>query len=166
MLTAKFLTEFFRLRRNAAFPPEEIRRLQAKELRQLLRYAYENSPYYRRAFEAVGITTANIDAVPLRALPTLDKETLMRHFDELVTAPYIRQAELDAFILLAQADPRADKAEIRRQIAQVLSDVLAEKKLNGVHFAIEFAPQLLPDTRTGKKRLIVALPQWEMSELA
>jgi len=94
---AKFLLEFLRLRRNAALSGEQIKRLQAKRLRKMLHCAYENSAYYRRAFEAVGINAANMDSVSLRRFPSLDKDTLMRNFDSLVTVPDIKQAELAQF---------------------------------------------------------------------
>jgi len=75
----------------------------------------------------------------------------------------LRQTELDTFVLWVQANAHADKEAIRRQIAQVITDILSQKRLDGIKFSIEFVPQLLPDARTGKKALIVALPQWEVA---
>jgi hypothetical protein len=56
---------------------------QRERLRALLRHATAHSPYYR---ETLGPAAAEPDA-DLGALPTLTKETLVEHFDAIVTDP-------------------------------------------------------------------------------
>jgi phenylacetate-coenzyme A ligase PaaK-like adenylate-forming protein len=68
---------------------------QGERLRALLRHATVASPYYR---EVLGPDAA-AGAVPLSALPTLPKATLMDNFDRIVTDPRLRLAHL------AGADP-------------------------------------------------------------
>ncbi len=60
----------------------------------MLRYAYTHSPYYRKAFEAIGITSDNIAETPLNRFPTLNKELLMTRFDELVTDQSLKQKDI------------------------------------------------------------------------
>ena len=76
---------------------QQIGRLQKKKLKKLLLFAYDYSPYYRKAFEAQGITRENIKITPLERFPMLDKGILMEHFDELVTDRSLKQEELLQF---------------------------------------------------------------------
>ena len=67
-------------------------------------FAYENSPYYRKTFEAEGIFLENIRITPLENFPVLDKGILMEHFDELVTDRGLRQEELLRFDEISEDD--------------------------------------------------------------
>lgn len=91
------LWELYRLKRNAKKTREQMIRLREKKLRKLLAYAYENSAYYRRTFEAAGITSKNLLDLPLSAFPTIDKQTLLTHFDEIVTTADLTQYALCKF---------------------------------------------------------------------
>mgnify|MGYP002511431887 FL=1 len=93
----RLLWNLYRLKRNTGRTREQIERLQKKKLEKLLLYAFDHSPYYRRAFEAEGIFRENIRTTPLEKFPVLDKEILMEHFDELVTDPGLKQEELLRF---------------------------------------------------------------------
>lgn len=93
----KMLIELYRLKQNEKKTPEQIKAFQSQKLRSLLRYAYEYSAYYRSTFETAGITPENIDELPLTAFPSIDKQQLLAHFDELVTVPDLRQEELRRF---------------------------------------------------------------------
>ena len=91
------LWNLFQLKRNEHKTREQIQTLQDKKLRKLLYYAYDHSTYYRHTFENRGISREQIGKLPLSAFPTMDKETLMAHFDEIVTVSDIRQEELRKF---------------------------------------------------------------------
>ena len=69
----RLLWNLYRQKRNAGRTKEQIGRLQKKKLEKLLLFAYENSPYYRKAFEAEGIFPENIRTTPLENFPMLDK---------------------------------------------------------------------------------------------
>ena len=84
-------------KRNVNKPRNHIHRLQQKKLRKLLCYAYVHSEYYKRTFEKAGITSENINSVPLQQFPVMNKKILMEHFDELVTKKEIKQKELAEF---------------------------------------------------------------------
>ncbi len=93
----RLLWNLYRQKRNAGRTKEQIERLQKKKLEKLLLFAYEYSPYYRKAFEAKGIFPENIRTTPLERFPVLDKGILMEHFDELVTDRGLKQEELLKF---------------------------------------------------------------------
>ena len=63
----------------------------------MLAFADEQSGYYRKAFEAAGITKQSIQTAPLSQFPVLTKAELLAHFDELVTVPDLTQEEMRRF---------------------------------------------------------------------
>ena len=93
----RLLWELYQLKRNTAKSEGQIKMLQDKKLRKMLRYAYQHSEYYRRTFTQAGISEENIDKIPLKQFPVITKELLMQNFDELVTDPKIKQEELRKF---------------------------------------------------------------------
>lgn len=93
----RLLWKLYGMKRNTGRTKEQIERLQKKRLEKLLLYAYDHSPYYRRAFAAEGISREHIRTTPLEKFPVLNKEILMEHFDELVTDSCLKQEELLKF---------------------------------------------------------------------
>ena len=87
----KTLMDLYRLKRNVKLSKEKMRSLQDRKLRKLLRSAWEHSSYYRMTFENAGITEEQLDTLPLSCFPTIDKQELLEHFDELVTVPDLKQ---------------------------------------------------------------------------
>lgn len=97
MNTISFFVNFLRLSANAKKTRGEILSLREKALRKMLRFAFENSVYYRRTFSAAGITGRDIASTPISKFPTIDKSLLMKNFDEIVTRKELRQSEIAAF---------------------------------------------------------------------
>lgn len=93
----KTLTNLYRLKKNMKLSAEKLRSLQNGKLRKLLRFAWEHSSYYRAVFERAGITEEQLDTLPLSCFPTIDKQALLEHFDELVTVPDLKQENLREF---------------------------------------------------------------------
>ena len=93
----RLLWDLYQLKRNTAKSEGQIKMLQDKKLRKMLRYAYQHSAYYCRTFAQAGISEENIDKIPLKQFPVITKELLMQNFDELVTDPKIKQEELRKF---------------------------------------------------------------------
>jgi phenylacetate-CoA ligase len=93
----KLLWELCQLKKNVTKTPEQIQKLQEYKLKKLIRYAYENSAYYRRTFESFGITSDKLESTPLADFPAIDKKILLEHFDELVTVSDLKQEELRLF---------------------------------------------------------------------
>jgi phenylacetate-CoA ligase len=78
--------------------PEAVARLQERRLRRILRHAWAHSRFYRRHYRAAGLREADLAAVPLRDVPTVDKNIVMENFDELVCDPAVRREELERFV--------------------------------------------------------------------
>lgn len=93
----KTLFDLWKLKRNEKKTPHQISILQNQKLRRLLHHAYENSKYYRTSFERAGITAEQLDNTPLSKFPTIDKSTLLSHFDDLVTVSDLTQEEIRHF---------------------------------------------------------------------
>lgn len=91
------LWSLYQLKQNAGKSREAIKKLQEKKLRKLLLHAYDHSLYYHRVFEETGITREQIPVLSISSFPTLDKQQLLEHFDELVTVPELKQEDLRRF---------------------------------------------------------------------
>lgn len=102
----KTLLELHGLRKNCRLTAEKLRALQEKKLRKLLHHAWEYSAYYRRSFKEAGISEEELDTLPLSCFPSIDKEILMTHFDELITISGVSQKELREFDEKTKADRR------------------------------------------------------------
>ncbi len=66
---------------------------QAAWLRDIVAFAGARSPFYRERFAGRPLADA-----PLASLPTLDKETLMERWDDIVTVPGLRLADVEAHL--------------------------------------------------------------------
>lgn len=75
----------------------KIKAKQEERLRALLAHAVQRSSYYRRRFAGIDIARC-----ALEELPTLSKADMMENYDELVTDPRLKKADLSAFV----DDPR------------------------------------------------------------
>ncbi len=68
------------------WPPERSRAYQVSQIKRICRIAFERSPFHRRRFEEAGLHPDRIESPDdLAVLPTMDKDTLREHLDELVT---------------------------------------------------------------------------------
>ena len=93
----KTLIDLYRLKRQAKLLQSRCAPCRRKKLRKMMHHAWEHSAYYRRTFEAAGITEGQLDELPLSCFPTLNKKELLGHFDELVVPKDLRQRELSEF---------------------------------------------------------------------
>jgi phenylacetate-CoA ligase len=77
MSRTRVLTDIPRLLRHPRASREQIIAFQARRLRELVRHAYDNVPYYRRLFDDAGITPneirglADLDRIPITTKSTL-----------------------------------------------------------------------------------------------
>lgn len=67
-----------------------------------------------------------------------------------------RQISPDTFEMLAEVSKDSLQETMQREILQQMRRILREKGLEYVQFFVRFVPQILPDSQTGKKRLILA----------
>jgi phenylacetate-CoA ligase len=87
----KVLALRHRLRQRDRWTRPHLEAHQARELRLLRGYAYARSPFYGRFHKG-------FSERPFQDLPILTKEMVMEHFDELVTDPALRLADVEAHL--------------------------------------------------------------------
>src|SRR5689334_783294 len=88
-ITSLIITHFLRARwRWAHLRGQALRRYQERRAHQIVAYANEHSPFYRAHW-------AGHDLHNWRALPMVDKQLMMAHFDEFNTRGISRDAALE-----------------------------------------------------------------------
>src|SRR5688572_22441442 len=90
-LIAEVLLERRRLRSHERWSPDQLQAHRSRRLAELRRHAYRLSPFYRRFHRG-------LEDRPLEELPVLTKAELMASFDELVTVPDVRLAEVQRYL--------------------------------------------------------------------
>jgi phenylacetate-coenzyme A ligase PaaK-like adenylate-forming protein len=84
---------------------ERLRAHQRQRLLAIVRHAAAHSPYYRERFAGIELS----DDLDLRALPTLDKPTMLENFDDLVTDRRLTLAGVEQHLTeIEGADSRTD----------------------------------------------------------
>jgi phenylacetate-coenzyme A ligase PaaK-like adenylate-forming protein len=67
--------------------------LREERFRRLLRFARDNSPFYRERLQGI-----DVDTCALEDLPTLSKPQMMANLDNIFTDRTLRRADIEAFI--------------------------------------------------------------------
>lgn len=93
----RLLLNLYSMKKNTAKTKEQIRSLQEKRLRKILKYAYDNSEYYHKTFSDKGINLKNIGTFPISEFPVTDKALLIENFESIVTSKDLNQEELRKF---------------------------------------------------------------------
>jgi putative adenylate-forming enzyme len=76
----------------------QIKVLQEKRLKKLLRHVLKKSRFYKGYYQQHGITMDKVDKITLQDLPPIDKKMMMEHYDDFVCDPLLRREELERFI--------------------------------------------------------------------
>lgn len=73
------------LEKSQGLPHDEIKKIQEKKLRFLIKHAYENVPYYHKKFRDLGLTPDELrEAKDLVKLPILTKDDIRANFKDLI----------------------------------------------------------------------------------
>ena len=86
------------LRERDGWTRSQLEAFQRRRLDQIVRHAAAHSPVYR---EALGRVDGPVD---LQALPVMRKEQLMERWDEWITAPSLRRAEVERHLAALTGD--------------------------------------------------------------
>lgn len=82
-----FYPAYKKLVQNQWKPYNELKHDQEKQLRHLIEFSYENVPYYRNLFKALGLLPRDIHAIEdLEKLPILTKDIIKEHWEEFKPA--------------------------------------------------------------------------------
>lgn len=88
------ILEFRRILRSHRLPPPQMRTLQERKLRAVIRNAYEHVPYYQSLFRSVGLAPEDIRTLDdLRKIPVTTKEDLRAAGIERITADWADLSE-------------------------------------------------------------------------
>ncbi|MGM0437378.1 MAG: hypothetical protein ACQEQD_03810 [Bacillota bacterium] len=87
-----------KLNRNLKKSKEEIKNLQDKKLRKLLFYAYDNSNFYKNLYNEKGIKRKDLNDIKLENLPVVNKEIIMKNFDEIITKKNVTKKKIENFL--------------------------------------------------------------------
>jgi phenylacetate-coenzyme A ligase PaaK-like adenylate-forming protein len=85
---------------------EHIEEFQLEKLKLLLAHAKKHSPYYRAILKPYDIQSMQIS--DLQTLPTLNKATLLEHWDDIVCIPEITKAKAEAHLQLLRDNLKAN----------------------------------------------------------
>jgi len=77
---------------------QQVRVLQEKRLRDLLKHTLEKSRFYKRYYREHGITLDQVDKITLSEIPPINKKIMMENYDEFVCDPKINRKDLEEFI--------------------------------------------------------------------
>lgn len=80
---------------HARLTIDQIRVLQQKKFRQLVKHAVQNSPYYQDLVRKYAI---DVNSCRPEDFPILTKADVLEHFDQMVTDPRITKAKIAAFL--------------------------------------------------------------------
>ena len=71
------ISDFVRLERDQWLPYEKIEELQWERFKKILKYAYENTEFYKTRFQSIGIEPQDIkEKKDLEKIPILTREDL------------------------------------------------------------------------------------------
>lgn len=87
MDSLRILSELHKLISDRKNSRAEVEKDQRQKLYKMLRYAYDHSAYYRKAFEACGIDNGNLENHPITDFPVMEKDELIQHQTEILTGP-------------------------------------------------------------------------------
>ena len=73
------------LRNMFSWSPDRIRQWQTEKMRQLIKDAYQYSPYYHQLFDSLSLNPEDIQTLDdLDKIPPLTKEIIREHYDEIL----------------------------------------------------------------------------------
>lgn len=86
LLHPKILSSYLALKRNERLSPDALAALNWQKRQRLLRFAYENVPYYRAKYDAAGLNPLDIRTPEQwESVPVLEKPELVKHLEDLKT---------------------------------------------------------------------------------
>lgn len=88
-----FAVRSLALTRGRRMDQARLATVQARRLQALVKHAVEHAPFWREKYRGI-----DLDRFKLADLPPTNKGELMAHFDDTVTDPAIRRADLEQFV--------------------------------------------------------------------
>ena len=74
------------LKRSQFYPNEELKNIQTQKLKQLVKYSYENVPFYHQLFKEYNIYPHDIKSLnDLKKIPFLTKKDIQRNLNKMIS---------------------------------------------------------------------------------
>jgi phenylacetate-CoA ligase len=84
---------------------DQLKNLQGRRLKRLLRHVLQYSRFYQWYYNSHGITINDIDNISLANLPPISKQMMMDHYEDLVCDRFLKRKNLEEFLTYSK-DPR------------------------------------------------------------
>jgi len=92
------IRSYFELKIHERYSRQKILALQDKKFQKILKFAYKNSKFYHELYVSNGIDEKDLDTIELEKIPTVDKNNIMQHFNDVLTVDDLKIKELLEFI--------------------------------------------------------------------
>ncbi|MGI9239759.1 MAG: phenylacetate--CoA ligase family protein [Verrucomicrobiales bacterium] len=86
------------IQKRSGWNRQQVLDYQKSQLRSMLRYLWDESPFYRDYYSSNGIQERDLTDVGIRDLPILNKEILMDNFDQISNDPLLRREKIEGWI--------------------------------------------------------------------
>ncbi|MEW6014208.1 MAG: hypothetical protein AB1690_02680 [Candidatus Zixiibacteriota bacterium] len=96
--TIRMLSRVPSLRKAERLDREDLKALQERRFRALLRHTLTHSPFYIEHYRHHGLDPLKPEKLSLGELPTVDKNLMMENFDRFTTDRTLNRKELERFI--------------------------------------------------------------------
>lgn len=85
----KRLSRLTELEKSQYFTPEQIKQLQLQRLQKIVRYAFDNTDYYRKVMQQRDITPGDIQTLAdIEKLPLLTKALIQENMDSMISKKF------------------------------------------------------------------------------
>lgn len=92
------LRKIYTVKKAEQLNAQQITTLQENRFKKLLRHTLEKSTFYRRYYQEQGISIDKVDQITLKDLPPINKELMMKNYDEFVCDSALKREDLEKFI--------------------------------------------------------------------
>ncbi len=98
MSALTLIKSFLQSKIREHYSRNHILNLQEKKVRKQLLHAFDHSSFYRELYSSQGISRDDLLSIDFEKIPSVDKEMLMNHFNEVVTSDDITKEEVLDFL--------------------------------------------------------------------
>jgi phenylacetate-CoA ligase len=98
MSSINLVLRMWQMRRSETLNLEQLIEHQQKRFTRLLKYVIDHSEFYRHYYQEYGVNLEKLDQVRLEDLPIIDKQVIMKNFDQLVCDRALQRADLERFV--------------------------------------------------------------------
>ncbi|UUV17242.1 hypothetical protein NRK67_04885 [Fusobacteria bacterium ZRK30] len=92
------LKEVYNIKKNNKRSRDEILEIQNSKLNDLIEHVLKNSKFYREFYGKHGITLENFKTIDYNKYPTINKDIISDHFDDLICTKDFKREDLEEFI--------------------------------------------------------------------